>query len=77
MMSPLCLISMPGAAELIIISIVLLSLIFWIAAIVDIAKSRFDSDTNKVVWLLIVIFLGIIGAAIYYFAGRKSKIQSS
>jgi len=68
---------MPSAAELLIIAVLLLSFVVWIAAIVDIAKSRFDSGATKVVWLLLVIFLGVIGAIIYYFAGRPSKLSSS
>jgi hypothetical protein len=39
--------------------------------IVDCVKSRRLSDTEKVVLILVIIFLHLLGAIIYYFAGRK------
>lgn len=46
----------------------------WVWSIVDIARSEFEGN-GKIVWLLVVIFLGILGTLIYYFAGRSSKIS--
>ncbi len=40
---------------------------FWIWMIVDCAKRNFKKDIEKVVWILVLIFTGIIGALIYYF----------
>jgi hypothetical protein len=66
-------ISVPAGSELIILAIFAI----WIAAIIDVARSRFDSSSTKIVWLLVVIFLGVLGAIIYYFAGRQSRIKAS
>lgn len=46
----------------------------WVWSIVDIVRSEFEGN-GKIVWLLVVIFLGILGTLIYYFAGRSSKIS--
>jgi hypothetical protein len=73
MTHPLLLIAVPAGSELLII----LALIIWIAAIIDVVKSRFDSSTTKTIWLLVVIFAGILGAIIYYIAGRQFKIKAS
>jgi hypothetical protein len=72
-----------GVAAGIIIMVVLLwlaimaaaifSFIFWIWMIVDCAQRDFKGD-NKVVWILILVFLGILGAIIYYFV-VKIKIR--
>jgi len=57
-----------GYVELVIISLIILILIW---AIVDIVK-REDLDLlRKIVWILVCLFLGIIGVGIYYFVGRK------
>lgn len=54
----------------------ILGFIFWIFMIVDIAKRRFKPENDKVMWILIVIFTGIIGALIYYFmVKRKNPIR--
>jgi prolipoprotein diacylglyceryltransferase len=61
-----------------------LSFIFWIFMLVNCAKRNFKNDNDRIVWLLIIILLGIIGAIVYYFAvesnpeynkksGRKRK----
>lgn len=42
--------------------------------IVDVAKRKFKDENDKVVWILIVVLTGIIGALIYYFViKRKDK----
>ena len=41
---------------------------FWIWMIIDCAKRDFKKDIDKVVWILVIVFLSVLGAAIYYFA---------
>ncbi|MBT3280030.1 MAG: PLDc_N domain-containing protein [Campylobacteraceae bacterium] len=48
-------------------------LIFWIWALVDVLKSKFDGG-NKIVWLLAILFLNIFGAILYVIIGRKHKV---
>jgi len=47
--------------------------VFWIIQLVDCIKSNF-SGYNKIVWILVLIFLGPLGAIIYYFFGKDQKI---
>ena len=42
--------------------------IFWIWMIIDCAKRDFK---DKVVWILIIVFLHILGAVIYYFVVKR------
>ena len=51
--------------------IVALPTIFWIAEIVDVLRRDFYEPSNKLVWALVVILLHFLGAAIYYFVGKK------
>jgi NADH:ubiquinone oxidoreductase subunit 6 (subunit J) len=45
--------------------------VFWILMLVDAVKRSFKSDGEKIAWVLIIIFLQIIGAIVYYFAVKK------
>jgi hypothetical protein len=42
--------------------------------IVDCATSRSLTGTDKVVWLLVIIFLHFVGALIYYLVGRNRVV---
>ncbi|WP_353893479.1 PLD nuclease N-terminal domain-containing protein [Proteinivorax hydrogeniformans] len=65
--------------ELIFLGVVTLAVvgtIFWIWALIDIAKTPADDfryENDKLVWLLIVIFASSLGALIYLFVGRKQR----
>jgi hypothetical protein len=62
-------------------SSVLISLFFvipvflWLYAIIDILRNEF-SGSNKIIWLLVTLFLPAVGAILYFFIGRKQKIPS-
>ncbi|MEF3254384.1 MAG: PLD nuclease N-terminal domain-containing protein [Deferribacterales bacterium] len=47
--------------------------ILWGWAIIDILKSDFKG-VDKIIWLLVVFFLNILGAILYYFIGTKQKL---
>jgi len=56
-----------------ILLFVLVSFIAFIWAIIDILKAK--NETNwKILWVIICLFLGLIGVIIYYFVGRKQKM---
>jgi prolipoprotein diacylglyceryltransferase len=58
---------------LVITIIFILAFVFWIWMIVDCAQRKFRNETDKVVWILVVIFLQLIGAIIYYFAVKRNR----
>ena len=47
--------------------------VFWILMIVDCATRKFKNDIEKVVWILILIFVHILGAIIYYFVVKRQN----
>jgi len=53
--------------------IVLLASIFWLWMLVDCAMNPRLSDTEKIVWVLIVLFTHLVGAVVYYFVARPKK----
>ena len=61
---------------LIIIAISVFIFVFWISMIIDCVKRKFKDDSSKILWILILIFLGILGAIIYYFVVKKPECCS-
>ena len=45
--------------------------IFWIVMLIDCAKRKFKLENDKIMWILIIIFLGWLGAIIYYFVVKR------
>ena len=56
---------------LFVITFGLAAFAFWIWMIVDCAQNKRLNDSERIVWILVVIFLHILGALIYFAAGRK------
>lgn len=63
-----------------------MGLIFWtifsilllllpILALVSILRSDFKDKTNKLLWVLIILFLPFIGPVLYFLIGRKQRMQ--
>ena len=49
------------------------SAIFWIWMLIDCVTNDFRKDTDKIVWVLVIIFLHVLGALIYYLVIRVGK----
>jgi hypothetical protein len=45
--------------------------VFWIWMLIDCIRSKALSDTEKIVWTLVIVFTHALGALIYLVAGRK------
>ena len=63
-----------GIYEFIWIIALLFGFIIPIMALVNILKSKFEGN-NKLIWVIIVVFLNFIGAVLYYTIGRKQRID--
>jgi len=51
--------------------------VFWIFMIVDAATRKFKDSADKIVWILVIVLTGCIGALIYYFVVHiKDKTKS-
>ena len=44
---------------------------FWIWMLVHAIQNKGLSDTEKIVWVLVIVFVHFLGAVIYFFAGRS------
>lgn len=52
----------------------LCSLILFLIAVINVLRNRFESSTDKLVWLLVVFFIPVIGPILYFFIGRKQRV---
>lgn len=55
--------------------VALFGTIFWIWMIVDCAMNEPSEGNDKVMWLVIIVLLHLIGAAMYYFARRPERMR--
>lgn len=47
--------------------------IFWLWMLIDCVGNASINGTEKLVWVLVILFLHFVGALIYFFVGRGSK----
>lgn len=46
--------------------------VFWIIMLIDVLKrTNWKQESDKTLWILLVLLLGWIGAAVYYFAVKR------
>ncbi len=64
-----------GLPEVMVLLLFFVVPVLWIWAIVDISTHVFD-DNNKVIWLLVVIFVPILGVILYFTVGRGQRLMN-
>ncbi|MCL2706860.1 MAG: PLD nuclease N-terminal domain-containing protein [Dehalococcoidia bacterium] len=62
-----------AAFLMLIIPIALLEMGLMIWALVDILRREYVRGNNKVIWILVVVFVGIIGPILYFILGRSER----
>ena len=51
--------------------------LFWLWMLIDALTNTALDSTMKAVWALVIFFLNLIGALIYFFVARKSRSPRS
>ena len=54
---------------------ILVFIFLWITALASITKNRFRGENEKLMWLLLVIFVPLIGTILYFAFGRSGEIR--
>ncbi len=62
-----------GIFELLILAF-LIGFLPFIFAFVDILKNEF-TGSNKLIWVIVVLFAPVIGSIAYFFIGTKQKVK--
>ncbi|HLC77501.1 MAG TPA: PLDc N-terminal domain-containing protein [Candidatus Nanoarchaeia archaeon] len=58
------------AGFLLIFSLILiaaLAFVFWLIMLIDSITRKFKDSSEKIIWVIVNVFLGLLGALIYYF----------
>lgn len=68
-----------GLPELIMVSVVgflvFAPLILALFALVSCIKSNFHDSNNKLIWVLVILFLPLIGSILYFVISPKQRIK--
>ncbi len=54
----------------------LASFVFWIWMLVHAITNKALTDTEKIVWVIVIVFTHFIGALIYFFVGRPKALPA-
>ena len=57
-------------ALLVLAPLAVLSMVFWIWMLIHAIQNKGLTDTEKIIWVLVIVFLHVLGALIYFFVGR-------
>jgi hypothetical protein len=60
-----------------LIPLIIIELTLLIIALVDLVKREHVRGGNKIVWVLVIIFINLIGPIIYLIFGRQEKPDDS
>ncbi len=47
--------------------------LFWLWMFVDCLKKNFKKDMDKLVWIIVLLYLNIVGAFLYYFLVKSKR----
>ncbi len=53
----------------------ILASVFWIWMLIDALTNKALDSTMKIIWAVVIFFLHILGALIYFFVGRKTQTR--
>ena len=64
-----------GGSEMIILFLAIGVLLLPAFCLIDIIRSHFADSTNKIIWVLIVLFLPYLGSILYLAIGRSQRVR--
>ena len=62
-----------GPDLLILGGLVLLTTVFWVWALVDCLLNKTLGDTEKIVWVLVLLLSHIVGTVLYFLLARRGR----
>jgi len=64
---------MDTALTIAFLLMILAGTVFWIAMLVDCAKNEPSTGSDKIVWIVVIVFTHMLGALVYYFVRRRPR----
>ncbi|MBL0745460.1 PLDc N-terminal domain-containing protein [Chryseolinea lacunae] len=59
----------------VIILVLLVPFALWLWALIEIIRSDFKESSQKIIWLLVLIFLPFLGWLLYVIIGRGQRVK--
>lgn len=76
-MNSTILLAMPGGAEWIVMLAVLGFIgLLPLIALIDIIRNEFRGSNDKVIWVIIVLFIPFLGCLLYFLIGRNQRVTN-
>ena len=65
-----------GGQELLFLlfSVLTIGMLVPIIALIDVVRSDFRSANDKLIWVIVILFLNVIGAVLYWAIGRNQRV---
>lgn len=54
---------------------ILFGLLLPIIALIDVLRSNFKGANDKLIWVLVILFLNVFGSVLYFLIGTRQKIK--
>ena len=59
---------------LVLVPIALAAFAFWIWMLISAIQNRGLSDNDRIIWVLVIVFLHVLGSIIYFFVGHPKRL---
>ena len=60
---------------LLLLPIALAAFAFWIWMLIAAIQNKGLTDNDRIIWVLVIVFLHVLGAIIYFFVGHPKRHQ--
>ena len=65
----------PNRATSVVFAVFIIGFLFWLWALIDCLMKEPNTGNDKIVWLLVLLFLTVLGAIIYVAVRRPLRIR--
>jgi hypothetical protein len=63
----------PGYGLMLVQILGLLTFFIWVFALIDCLRSQFEEPNQKLIWVVLIVFVPFLGPLIYFGLSRKGK----
>lgn len=65
----------PSAGLIVWTFLILLILLLPILAVISLLRSGHRDSTTKLIWLLVILFVPLVGSILYFVMGRRKRVK--
>ena len=58
-------------------SMVIGAMVLWIYCLIDVIRHEFENETQKIIWIILLVGIPVIGVILYLLMGQKQQIDRS